>query len=223
MEKYIQLFSDVEEMVALILNILVLLIAGFRFKRMDSPGRVAAYIIALPFIMNNLIYVFPSIIILHIAYFGNCLLIAWFFNVSTEVFKRIRIWIFVLAAGIIFWFVNMVFFQPMNFCFPNDLSYFYYESFVSICFVVLSNFALFFLLRDLPYKQAIKKPLFYILVMNIFQFGVNYVYDISVPLVKTKSLYLSVSFFLDWVPADISLILMGIIFMMYPKKVKAIE
>ena len=206
-----------------IVTILIVIAGVYSYRKLSIPARVAFWMILLnallEFIIDELQKRFLGINpVLYVCFFSDVVLAALFFNYCIPRFRKIRLGIYILAAGLIYWLVSTIFFQPI--AFDVDLkknSYFYYEAFNCISFVVLSLVTIYLMLKGASFKEVRKNPLFALILLLMFSKGLAYIYDITIPLVTTIRMYIILSMFLEWLPEDLFILGIGFIFLQYKK------
>ena len=206
------------------------LIAGvYSYKKLSFPAKVVFWGILITAVIESIIDELQKRFlgitpVMYVCYFSDVVETALFFNYCIPRFRKIRLGIYILLAGILYWLVNTIFFQPITF--DDNLkknSYFYYEAFNSITFVALSLVTLYYMFKETSFKQLRNNPLFALILILMFGRGLIYIYDITIPFVTTLRMYIILSMSLEWLPNDLFILATGFIFLQYRKKYIAIE
>lgn len=205
------------------------ILAGvYRYKRLGFLSRLMVLMIICNYTIdwifhylqvNGLNYT-PVLVF---SYFFELLIISLFFNFCIPYFKKIRLGIYIVAAGFLFWLLNTLFYLPIGFdC--NNHSYWYYTAFMSLVFMVSALITLYLMLKENSWQTIKKNAASWLLISLLFRNGFAFIYGIILPLVNTNRTYCILSIFIDWLPDDLFLISLGIIFLRFTnKKVMANE
>jgi glucose uptake protein GlcU len=205
--------------IPLFLSVLTMTAGLYKWRQMNLPGRLilVGILISTAMGVGSMIDSSPSMIHFSIlvgsdlvSFIFDCII----FHYAVPVFRKYNIALFTGIAGFLWWLGCLIFFRYI----PHA-SVARFESFHSLCFLVLAFFAIYFLLRDGEWAALQKDPVFWIIVIGLFSTSTTFVYDISYEILARNEREF-------WMAAHIMMfsqyfvdIAYCFVFLLYPKKI----
>lgn len=218
----VQFLEQFENWVGIITVAVTSIIGFYRYNKISLPCKIMLYSTIFGFTTSRLgFFLIPLAnydIAMCISYYVYFIMVSVFFNYCIEQFRKIRMGLFMTAAGFLFGIIYTLFFEPIGFNSFNR-SFTYYASFFDMTCIALSIAALYIMLRENKWKEVRDIAVFWILVIQLLGSGISLAYDLTVPLIKNNEIIRLASVLVDWLPNDVSVILLGIIFLRFPKKI----
>lgn len=194
----------------------------YRYKKINIPSKALFWMVVFGYINDEITGIFQArnlnyTPILYFSYFFNFILAAIFFHFCIPEFRKIKIGIFIIVGSFVFFVTNKFFSHSINLL-TSDFNYFYYVAFYILSCIGLSIMALYIMFQKSTWRAIRKNEIFWYLILTIFGDGPEFIYNIIIPNVKTVEMYIVLSFWVNWLPSDISAIALGILFLIFPKK-----
>ncbi len=226
MLKTIDFWANVEDWSAIIITIIVIIIGLYRFRKITFPSQLLLFTIIVGFAANKTMDVFHARhmsdhVLLYINYLNDFIIGSMFFNYSIPQFRKIKLGIYMGAAGFVFWAMYSSFIAPMAFDAGNE-SYFYYASFFDLCCIVFSLIGLYLMFQESTFAEIRRNEVFWYFIIYIFGDGIGFIYDIVITMVRSETVFTIASILLEYLPNSLSVLFLGCLFLRYPKKADAV-
>ncbi len=153
-------------------------------------------------------------IILQYAFLTDLVLNSLFLHYSMKSDKQIHLAGYLIAFGVVFWLTNLLFFLPFS---DTKNNFWYYQSFLSLCFIITGLVVISKRLRDRSLKENFRDPAFRFLLIFMFCSAVVFIFGIVIPIVRREHLYYILLTF-TWATSDLSFLAVELTLLAHPKK-----